>query len=210
MKKVFTFLYGRIFERVIKPILTSVSPVEEVALGMGIGVFIGLTPTVGIQMWIVFLIWLTFKYLMGIRFDVIIGTAVVWISNPFTMFFLYYGFFVTGVSFLSSMGVKMVEVSFQSFYETLNHIVNNPANSTLNIITQSTRFMFVDLGVPMLMGSLFFAVPLSIASYFATKTLLLKYRKYKAKQIGMDYETWRTNHERVKLKKKKQLLNNDF
>ena len=87
MRKLFVYLYNKVYDQVVKPVVISVSPLNEVALGMSIGMFVGMTPTVGIQMWIVFILWLIAKYLFKIRFDLIIGTAIVWVSNPFTMFF---------------------------------------------------------------------------------------------------------------------------
>lgn len=205
LKKVLTFFYDRIYERVIKPVLISASPLEEVALGMGIGMFVGLTPTVGIQMWIVFTIWLILKYTMGIRFDVFIGTAVVWISNPFTMFFLYYGFLVTGVSFLSSIGFDVVDLNFSVFYEQFSGILNNPDSSSMDVIVEGSKFLLVELGWPMLIGSFFYAIPISILSYFITKKLLYRYRCYKASQMGLDYQTWRRKFERAKLPKRSGL-----
>ncbi|MBU3916707.1 DUF2062 domain-containing protein, partial [bacterium] len=64
MRRILRFLKNRIYEHIIKPVIVSASPVNEVALGMAIGVFVGLTPTVGIQMWIVFIIWLFFRYVL--------------------------------------------------------------------------------------------------------------------------------------------------
>jgi len=76
--------------KLINPLTESVSPIHETALGVAIGIFVGLTPTVGIQMWIVLMIWLILKYCLKLKFDLVVGTALVWISNPFTMFFMYY------------------------------------------------------------------------------------------------------------------------
>lgn len=196
MRRLFNYLNNRIYDKIIKPIAISVSPINEVAMGASIGMFIGLTPTVGIQMWIVFIIWLVCKYLLKIRFDLIIGTAIVWISNPFTMFFIYYGFLVTGLFIFSLFGIEGIEPSFASFQLRFDTIINHPQNSFHDSVRESMHFLIIDLGKPMLLGSLFYAIPFSIISYFMTQKLLLLYRKSKAARLGMDYESWRRKFER--------------
>lgn len=201
--KVVNYIRNLFFERIVKPLIISVSPVDEVALGMSIGMFVGMTPTVGIQMWMVFVIWLFFKYVLGIRFDLIIGTAIVWISNPLTMFFLYYGFLATGVFVFSSFGFDVIPLDYNSFYNRFHDALNKPDASYLSAIIDGTRFLFIELGVPMFVGSLFYAVPCAILSYILTQRLLLRYRKKKAKKMGMSYEVWKQTHEKAKLKTKK-------
>ena len=39
-------------EKLINPVLHSRAPVSEVSLGVAVGVFLGLTPTVGVQMYL--------------------------------------------------------------------------------------------------------------------------------------------------------------
>ncbi len=196
MREILDFFRKRIYEHIIKPIVFSVSPVNEAALGMAIGVFIGLTPTVGIQMWIVFLIWLFSRYILKLRFDLIIGTAVVWISNPFTMFFMYYGFLITGLSVFSFLGFEGIELNYSAFSHQLSQITNNPENSLWEVAVSGFKFLLIDLGLPMLIGSFFYAVPFAIASYFITRILLLQYRTAKAQKMGMDYDTWKQKYER--------------
>lgn len=180
-----------IFQRLIQPIITSVSPVNEVALGTAIGIFVGLTPTVGIQMWIVFMIWLFCKYILKIRFDLVISTALVWISNPITMFFLYYGFLVTGYSVLSLLGMSQLELSYSMFNSQFSQIINSSKSSTIEAIINGTRFLLFDLGYPMMLGSMVYAAPSSILSFVIIRKTLKNYRMRKAKKMGIDYERWR-------------------
>jgi len=187
----FQSIKKRIFQRLIQPIITSVSPVNEVAWGTAIGVFVGLTPTVGLQMWIVFMIWLFCKYLLNIRFDLVIATALVWISNPITTFFLYYGFLVTGYFVFSLLGINQIELSYSSFSSQFSKIIDSNETSTIEAIINGTRFLLFDLGYPMMLGSLVFAVPSSLLSFLAIKKTLVRYRTRKAKKLGIDYEHWR-------------------
>lgn len=200
MRRIFGYLTNKIYDQVVRPLLISVSPIEEVALGMAIGIFVGMTPTVGIQMWIVFIIWLIAKYLFRIRFDLIVGTAIVWISNPFTMFFLYYAFLSTGLAIYSVLGFKGIELSFDVFYKQFAAIVNNPDLGFFGVVWESTRFLIIDLGLPMLIGSVCYAVPFSLLSYFLTRKLLLRYRMNKAAKLNMDYEIWKEKFEKKRIK----------
>ena len=210
MRKIFRYLINKIYDQVVRPLVISVSPVEEVALGMAIGIFVGMTPTVGLQMWIVFIIWLIAKYLFRIRFDLIVGTAIVWISNPFTMFFLYYAFLATGLAIYSIFGIKGIELSFSVFYEQFSAIVNNPDLGFFQVVWKSTQFLILDLGLPMLMGSVCYAVPFSLISYFITRKLLLRYRRNKAAKLGMDYETWKDTYEKKRFKGRTLIKKDDL
>lgn len=203
MQRVFGYFYHKVYNNIIRPLVLSVSPINEAALGMGIGMFVGLTPTVGIQMWLVFMIWLFFKYVLRIRFDLIIGTAIVWISNPFTMFFLYYAFFRTGLVLFQTFDIDHVDVGYEYLYTELSAIINNPEYGFLTTLTQSTRFLLVDLGLPMMVGCLIYAVPFSILSYFLTRWLLFRYRVNKALSMGMDYESWKMEFEKRKIVSRK-------
>lgn len=196
MIRIYQLLKKKIKDHIIDPIIQSVSPVKEAALGSAVGMFFGMTPTVGIQMWLVFMVWIFCKYVLDIRFDLVIGTALVWLSNPLTMFFLYYAFLVTGYEFYAIVGVDINALTYESFSTQLTDIVNMPGAGKWEVIVEASRFLLYDLGVPMIVGSLFYAIPLSIISYFGTKKLLHQYRKKTASKMGIDYETWRNKYER--------------
>ncbi len=197
MQRVFDFFRNKIYENLIRPIITSKAPVHETALGTAIGVFVGLTPTVGIQMWIVLMIWLFCRYVLRFRFELVIGTALVWISNPFTMLFLYYGFWVTGDGFFSLIGVSTAELSYAAFQLQFSQIVNNPGSGYIKASIECTKFLVYDLGYPLMLGSLFYAFPFSLASYLFIRKFLHTHRLKIAKRKGLDYETWREKHVRM-------------
>jgi uncharacterized protein (DUF2062 family) len=198
MKYLYQIVKNHVYVNLIKPLLASVSPIHETALGSAIGLFVGLTPTVGIQMWIVLIIWLGSKYFLKLKFDLIVGTAIVWISNPFTIFFMYYGFLATGSTFLSltGFGTESPYLSYKTFYTQLSHILDSNHYSNFEIIFNGSKFLLVDLGYPMLIGSLFYAIPCSILCYLMIKRYLIGYRMRKAKKMGIDYEQWQKLFER--------------
>lgn len=70
--------------------------VQPVARGIGIGLFVGLTPTVGAQTL------LLFTGCLLLRGNLLTAYAVSWISNPFTMMPLYWLFHILGSTLFAS------------------------------------------------------------------------------------------------------------
>ncbi|MBU0754233.1 MAG: DUF2062 domain-containing protein [Planctomycetes bacterium] len=83
-----------LYDRFIRPIFTINDTPHAVALGVSMGVFIGLTPTVGYQMLLVVLIGTL------IRANRIVAVLVTWISNPVTAVPLYYAYYWFGCKVL--------------------------------------------------------------------------------------------------------------
>lgn len=82
--------------RLVIPLKRSRHPPEHSAMGVAVGLFWAFTPLVGIQMYLCLMTWLPFRYFKRLDFSLIIAFAWTWVSNVFTMFPLYYGFYVTG------------------------------------------------------------------------------------------------------------------
>jgi uncharacterized protein (DUF2062 family) len=196
MRAIIKNLKNMIYNNLLEPILHSVSPLKEAAVGSAVGMFVGLTPTVGIQMWIVFMIWLFCKYVMNIRFDLVIGTALVWISNPLTMFFMYYVFLVTGNYLFQLLSIEVIDLTFQAFQTKLAFILSGDEKSSWQIFIDGAIFLLIDLGLPMVIGSFLYAVPFSLLTYKGTTFFLKRYRINRALKEGLDYESWRAKYER--------------
>jgi len=160
-----------------------------------IGLLIGLTPTVGIQMWIVSSIWLVCRYVFHFRFNLVVGNAMVWISNPLTMGPMYYVFLITGSHFFTLIGYAWPKISYAHFQQSFSDILSTPEASQWDIFLKASKYMFVDLGYPMVIGSFLYAIPISIASFFITRKYLLRYRVKQANKMGMEYEEWRERFE---------------
>jgi uncharacterized protein (DUF2062 family) len=186
MKKVIEKL---IKEKLFNPVLHSTAPVSEVSLGVAIGVFLGLTPTVGLQMYLVALVWCIYRYIFCRHFNLPVGVAMVWISNPLTMVPLYYLFLVTGYWLLETQN----SISYELFTEYLGHI--SSMEGTWEMIFAGARFLLIDLGWPMIIGSLVYAVPGFIISYVMTERIVTSHRKGKASLAGINYQEWRTQKE---------------
>ena len=176
-------------EKFINPVLHSRAPVSEVSLGVAVGIFMGFTPTVGVQMYLVAIVWTIYRYVFGRHFKLPVGVAMVWISYPLTMVPMYYLFLVTGyLVFDIQHGL-----SYQHFAESLGRI--SQTGDTMDQIAEGTRFLLVDLGWPMVIGGFVYAVPFSIISYYITKSLVTSHRKSNARLSGISYDEWKIQYE---------------
>jgi len=176
-------------EKFINPVLHSKAPVPEVSLGVAVGVFLGLTPTVGVQMYLVAMVWSIYRYIFNKHFNLPVGMAMVWISNPITMVPLYYLFLLTGYWLIDTKDI----LSYKLFAENLALI--SETDGTIQMIINGTQFLLIDLGWPMVVGSIAYAVPGFIISYFLSFRIVTSHRKIKARLAGMEYEDWRENEE---------------
>ena len=176
-------------EKLINPVLHSRSPVSEVSLGVAVGVFLGLTPTVGVQMYLVALTWSIYRYIFRRHFNLPVGVAMVWISNPLTMVPLYYLFLVTGYWILETQN----GLTYKSFEGTLTRISETAGTS--DKILGGIHFLLIDIGWPMVIGGFVYGVPGFLISYFVTKRIVISHRKRQARIAGMSYEDWRTQNE---------------
>ncbi len=61
-------------------------------------------------------------FLPFFRFNALIGMAIVWITNPFTMPFIYYIEYITGNALLMRKGIGNVELSMTWFSDNLDNI----------------------------------------------------------------------------------------
>ena len=190
MKKLSTTLY----EHLILPVIDSFAPVRQVSWGVAIGLFVGLTPTMGIQMYIVAAIWGLCRYVFRLPFYLPVGMALVWISNPVTVLPFYYIFLIIGNAFLHVMQWPTVPLDWSTFQLEFEKMAEE---SIWGILKEGSRFLVIDLGIPLLVGSLVLAIPSAIIFYFVTGSLLIRYRKYLARQAHLTYEEWRIRYETI-------------
>lgn len=134
---------------------------HSIALGSAIGMWIGLTPTVGFQMLlVVFVSVLTAPFF---RFNRIAAIVAVYVSNPITMVPLYYFLYKVGAWFVGGDVTRddfaaMVEYKdFAGWWQTVVSLV-------------------IDLGYPLLVGTLIVATVGGVLTYPAMRWLLHRVR----------------------------------
>ena len=115
---------------------------EEVARGIAIGLFIGLTPTFGFQTALM----ITACILLTGNFPV--AFAVSFVSNPFTVAPLYWGFHELGEALLAALPIFSIHDNGGILWEAVDEIVFTGT------------------------GSLMIAVPVSVGAYFFSRLVL--------------------------------------
>lgn len=113
---------------------------DEVAKGMAIGIFVGMTPTLGLQMLIAIF------FAMLLKQNKIAAALGVWVTNPVTAAPIY--------ALQYESGRRLLQMPPLQFPEALTF--------------EAMKALGWDLMVPLLFGSLIFAVSCSIIAYSVT------------------------------------------
>lgn len=145
--------------RILRNILALDDSPHAIALGVAIGLFFGLTPTVGIQtLFILATVALTRRLFY---FNAAAAMAATYVSNPITMVPLYYFWYRLGAVFIggnaTSEQLEML-VSFNGFAEWW----------------QAMRTVGMEIGAPMFLGA-FITAPIGAAIAYPTCYAVLKW-----------------------------------
>lgn len=156
----------------IVPLLKAKDSPERLALGAAIGTFVGLTPTVGVQMAMVVLV----SAIPKLKFNIPLACAMVWISNPLTMIPLYYGMYWLGVLVLSRR-----EMHFDKFETTVQALIDSIKNgdSLLESAWQGLTGMFsigMHIAVPMWIGGTVLGIVFAIPAYIVVLRVVRRRR----------------------------------
>jgi uncharacterized protein len=123
---------------------------HRIALGGAIGMFIALTPTVGIQMLLVLLLAVTTQ--RWFRFNKVAALLMVYVSNPLTVVPIYWFSYKLGTIYFPGHTTRReFEAIFQ--YDDLAEW------------WASLTKLFVDVGLPLVAGSLVMATCCGLATY---------------------------------------------
>lgn len=147
---------------------------HELALGLAIGIFIGMMPIMPFQLALAVTLALVFK---GSKITAIIGT---WVSNPLNWYFLYYFSYRIGGAL---MGLSMKNGSFHSMMTS----VQNGEEIMLvlgKIIGAGGTMIFA-----LLLGGFLMGVVVSIPSYFFSLRLFQFIRTWREKR--RIHRSWR-------------------
>ena len=183
-------LYEIIDRRIIRHFRETHAPVHDLALASVVGIFWALTPLVGIQMSLVTGNWVLMR-LMRWKFHLPIALVWTWVTNPVTMPFFYYGFYLIGVLTYRVVGFPIDWVSFDSVALALKR------TETLTL-WDGLRFwgayMVGTLGMPMLVGGFVCGIPAAAAGYPITKSLVNAYRTRQARGLGLTLVEWEARY----------------
>ncbi len=151
---------------IVHNLLHADDPPRKIALGVGIGFFVALTPTVGLQMvLVVFGAWL-------LRANKVVGLPIVWISNPATVVPIFYGCYHVG-RFL--LGIEAIDEAWWS------ELAHPEGQGWVRAAFFWHRLM--DIATPLWVGSLVVACIAGYISYYTVLTLVSRYRMRKWGQL---------------------------
>lgn len=159
--------------RLIVPILRERKPTEYTARGVLVGLLVGLTPTVGIQIPMVLLLWMVIhKVYKSWNFNPVIAIAWTFISNIATLPFLYYLFVVTGRIMLGRFENLR---GFDTFRERLGQSLPQESG-WLDSLWRYIIVLFDNFGLPLFLGSVPWSLLGGWIGYHWSLRILNKYR----------------------------------
>lgn len=145
---------------------------HTIALGTAIGMFVALTPTVGIQMLIVLAI--AFLVRPFFRFNKMAALITVYVSNPLTVVPLYWFNYKVGTIFLPETVT----------HERFRTLLRGPASWGdwwAGLFTRTWTLM-VEVGGPLIVGSLVVATVAALSTYLVMNRVMEQVRRRRDKR----------------------------
>ena len=169
-----TKVWRYVYKRLVVPILRARNRPHHSARGVFIGVFVALTPTVGIQMPTVLVLWFIVRFLWR-RYDFNLLIAMAWtgVTNIATVAPFYFAFLATGWVMLGRFD------HFETYAEFSAHLTDSlDIDATwYEAVWVYTVKLFYDFGIPLFLGSVPWAVIGGLISYRWTLTFIADYRE---------------------------------
>lgn len=157
----------------IKPVLHALHPPEYTARAVGVGLFVAFTPTFGIQIPIVFLVWTATKIVNGnLTFNPVLASAWTMFTNVFTIAPLYYIFVQTGRFMLGRW--EHIQ-SYESYLPRFEHTAYTDTGWIEGMWIQAVSLL-AEFGVPLFFGSLPWAIGIGVVGYLWSLRFVRRHR----------------------------------
>lgn len=143
----------------IKIIRSNGTP-HGIAMAVALGLFVGCIFPMGTQTLPAILL------AFILRVDKLLAFIATWITNPYTVPFIYPLFCYTGAKILGS------SLTFSRIEKDLLEI-------SQSFSWHALKKLGIELGASFFVGALFYGIIVSIAGYFAVRLVITKYRKRK-------------------------------
>lgn len=177
-------LWGRLQRllrfRLVVPMLRSRHTPEYTARGVMVGLIWAFTPSVGLQMPLVFGTWLVCKRVLSWDFSLIQGLAWTWVTNAFTLLPCYYVFFLTGQVMLGKWSDLSGYQTFIRFFQS----AFSPDMSLGESLRAMSRILLLDWGVAMALGSLPWAAFMGWLGYRLSLRFVCAYRDARLRRMA--------------------------
>ncbi len=154
-------------------ILHADDPPHRLALGIAVGMFVTMTPLIGIQMGLnVFLAWL-------LRANKLVGLPLVWISNPLTIVPIYYPCYRLGCLLL---GEPVVNEKWSQLGTDWQQLIADPTTTWGNKVWFWWDGL-MDFVAPLFLGCFVAGIVLGVLSYYLSLYAIRSYRLHRWGQL---------------------------
>lgn len=173
--------------RLIRPLLGARHPPEFTARGVLFGLLVALSPTTGIQMPLVLVIWLAVRRLRPAwNFNLLVAMAWTWVTNVLTIPPLYYLYVVTGRALLGWWDrIK----GFETFESRLSETLSPQAGGLETVWVYTVNFI-EKFGLPVFVGSIPWTILGSWLGYTWSLALIRRIRarrRHRREESDADY-----------------------
>ncbi len=145
---------------------------REIALGLSLGLFIGMTPSLGFQTAIAIFLAAILKW------NKISAAIGVWITNPFSAPFVY--------SFTYLIGAKIFGVS-----NSFNPPTELSFSIALDILKKTPEIFWV-----LTIGGIIIGLPIAVIGYYLSYSSLLKYQEDIKKKLHIKKKLIHSKHDK--------------
>ncbi len=158
------------------PMLRSHHPPHFAARGTALGLALAFTPTIGLHTLIAGALWAATARIPKLRFSLILAIAWTWVSNPLTVFPIYYLLYVTGQVILGHW-------SDLSGYDDFLALARDLAEGDRSLLENTkllAHILLDDWGLTMLVGSVPWVIVTGGLGYWGSLSFMTAYRREKA------------------------------
>jgi uncharacterized protein len=162
--------------RLVIPMLRSRHAPEYTARGVMVGLVWAFTPTLGIQMPLVFGTWLACRRLLQWEFSLVQGLAWTWVTNVLTALPCYYLFFLSGQFLLG----RWSTLSGYDSFEALFHAAFKADLGMIDTAKAVVGILLLDWGLAIWIGALPWAALLGWVGYRLSLRFVIAYHDARA------------------------------
>lgn len=153
---------------------------REIALGFALGLFVAVSPTMGVQMAMAIFLAALFKW------SKLAAAIAVWVTNPLSAPFIY------GLTYF--IGARLMGL------HTLRNLMGEP---NLNALIEAVK-KAPEILAAMTLGGIIIGIPLAIVGYYLAYTAVVQYQQRLKDKIAVQKARMRHNKEILKEKMHEQ------
>lgn len=176
---------ARLRTQLVEPFLAPGSSVRQVAWGAAVGMLTALLPLFGVQLYVAMGLWALCRRVAGASFNLPVCFAVSWVMNPLTVVPLYYLYYRTGDAAWEAVTMPTPDWTYPEFEALLLAAIAPETGPWWERLLGGAVVLIEFFGGPIVLGSVLWAVPLSAATFWATRWGLARYRARRGAAAGL-------------------------